>query len=77
MLRKSRESHKGCIFFECAQTRNVECCFQCNDFPCETHYNPEEAVYTKQALDMWKELSKTGLTFGGKRRKLENSLQHS
>jgi len=28
------------------------------------HYEPKEAVYTKQALDMWKELEKTGMTFG-------------
>jgi hypothetical protein len=73
MLRKSRENHKGCVFFECAQTKNVECCFQCKEFPCEIHYDQKEAVYTKQALDMWKELAKTGLTFRGKRKKLENS----
>jgi hypothetical protein len=73
MLRKSRESHKGCAFFECAQTKNVECCFQCKKFPCKIHYDPKEAVYTKQALDMWKKLQKTGLTFWGKRKELENS----
>jgi len=26
------------------------------------HYDPKGAVYTKQALDMWKELRTTGLT---------------
>ena len=33
-------------------------------FPCKTHYDPKEAVYTKQALDMWKELEEKGFTFG-------------
>jgi len=28
------------------------------------HYEPKEAVYTKQALDMWKELEEKGFTFG-------------
>jgi hypothetical protein len=71
MLRKSRENQKGCVFFECAQTKNVECCFQCNEFPCKIHYDPKEAVYTKQALNMWKKLAKTGLTFRGKRSSLK------
>lgn len=36
------------------------------------HYDPKEAVYTRQALDMLKELGKTGLTFWGKREELED-----
>jgi hypothetical protein len=31
-------------------------------------------VHAKQALDMWTELGRTGLTFWGKRNKLEKSL---
>jgi len=73
MLRKARETHRGCIFWECAQNKKVECCLLCIEFPCKTHYNPKEAVYTRQALDMWKELGKTGLTFWGKRKELESS----
>jgi hypothetical protein len=49
----------------------------CKEFPCQTHYDPKEAVYTKQALDMWKELKKTGLNFGGKRKHLEKSFTPS
>jgi hypothetical protein len=75
MLRRSRENRKGCGFWECAQNRKVECCLMCSEFPCETHNDPKEAVYTKQALDMWKELRKTGLTFGGRRKQLEKSLK--
>jgi hypothetical protein len=74
MLRKSRKSNRGCTFWECVQKKNAECCLVCNEFPCQTHYNPKEAIYTKQALDMWKELRKTGLTFWGKRKELEKSL---
>jgi hypothetical protein len=75
MLRRSRESKKGCVFWECAQNRKVECCLMCKEFPCETHYDSKEAIYTKQALDMWRELNKTGLTFGGRRKELEKSLK--
>jgi len=75
MLRRCRESKRGCVFWECAQKRKVECCLTCKEFPCETHYDPKEAVYTKQALDMWKELKKTGLTFGGSRKELEKFLK--
>jgi hypothetical protein len=32
-------------------------------------------VHTKQALDMWTELGRTGLTFWGKRNELEKSLR--
>ena len=71
LLRKARENQKGCIFFECTQSKGVKCCFQCKEFPCKTHYDPKEAVYTKRALDMWKELAKTGLTFWGRRKELE------
>jgi len=63
-LRKARESKKGCSFWECCQDKNVKCCFQCKEFPCKMHYEPKEAVYTKQALDMWKELEEKGFTFG-------------
>jgi hypothetical protein len=62
-LRRTRENKRGCVFWECAQKKNVVCCFQCEEFPCKTHYDSEEAVYTKQALDMWKELKETGFTF--------------
>jgi hypothetical protein len=68
LLRKTRENRKGCVFFECTKSKDVKCCFQCKEFPCKTHYDPKEAVYTKQALDMWKELGKTGLIFGGKKK---------
>jgi hypothetical protein len=47
----------------------------CSEFQCETHYDPKEAMYTRQALDMWKELKKTGLTFGGRRKQLEKPLK--
>ena len=77
MLRKTRESKKGCVFWECTQDKNAECCFQCKEFPGKTHYDPEHAVYTKQALDMWKELAVTGLTFGGKRKEPEEALDSS
>lgn len=46
----------------------------CEDFPCQTHYDSEEAVYTKQVLDSWKELRRTGLTFWGRRKELESLL---
>ncbi|MDH5482183.1 MAG: DUF3795 domain-containing protein [Candidatus Bathyarchaeota archaeon] len=75
MLRKSRESKKGCMFWECTQNKKVECCFMCVDFPCQTHYDSQEAVYTKQALDSWKELRRTGLTFWGRRKELEALLK--
>jgi hypothetical protein len=77
MLRKTRETKKGCILWECAQNKKVENCLMCKEFPCETHYDPKEAIYTKQALDMWKELRKTGLNFGGKRKDLEKSFTPS
>ncbi|HXX88580.1 MAG TPA: hypothetical protein VEH86_09060 [Candidatus Acidoferrum sp.] len=75
MLRKSRDSKKGCTFWECVVSKNAECCLACDEFPCQTHYDPKEAIYTKQALDMWKELRKTGLTFWGKREELEKSIR--
>jgi len=75
MLRKSRESKKGCIFWECTQNKEVEHCFTCEEFPCQTHYDSEEAVYTKQILDSWKELRRTGLTFWGKRKELQSLLK--
>jgi len=74
MLRKTRETHRGCVFWECAQNKEVECCFLCKEFPCETYYDSKEAVYTEQALDMLKELGETGLTFWGKSEDIEDSL---
>jgi len=68
MLRKVRETQKGCLFWECAQNKKVECCLMCEEFPCETHYDSKEAVYTAQALDMLKELGETGLTFREEKR---------
>jgi hypothetical protein len=62
-LRKTRETHRGCIFWECAKNKKVESCFLCKEFPCKTHYDSNEAVYTRQALDMWKELKETGFDF--------------
>ena len=62
-LRRTRENKRGCVFWECVQKKGVECCFQCSEFPCKTHYDSEEAVYTEQALDMWKELIETGFAF--------------
>ena len=75
MLRKSRESKKGCIYWECTQDKKVKCCFMCKEFPCQTHYDSKEAVYTKQILDSWKELRRTGLTFLGRRKELESLLE--
>ncbi|MDH5733960.1 MAG: hypothetical protein OEY88_09305 [Candidatus Bathyarchaeota archaeon] len=72
MLRKARESNKLCIFWECSQNRKIECCLLCEEFHCKTRYDQKEAVYTKQALDMWKELGETGLTFWGRRKELED-----
>jgi hypothetical protein len=71
----SRENKKGCIFWECAEDKKVANCLECPDFPCETHYDTEHAIWTKQALDMWNELGKTGMTFWGKRKELEESLR--
>jgi len=62
-LRKVRESHRGCAFWECAKEKNVKSCFLCKEFPCQLHYG-KEAVYTPDALNMWKELIETGLGFG-------------
>ena len=75
MLRKSRENEKGCTFWECTQEKEVECCFSCEEFPCQTHYNPEEAVYTRQILDTWEELRRTGLTFWGRKKELQSLLK--
>lgn len=75
MLKKARENKKGCMFWECAQDKKVECCFTCEKFPCEKHYDSEEAIYTKQILDIWKELRRTGLAFWGKRKELESLLE--
>jgi len=63
-LREKRKTHKGCVFWECAQDKNVKSCFLCEKFPCKMHYDKRAAVYTEQALDMWKEFAKTGLTAG-------------
>jgi hypothetical protein len=61
--RQLRESHKGCCFYECAQKKDLESCFLCEEFPCNTHYDPKEAVYTEQSLQTWKELIKRGIVF--------------
>jgi len=75
MLRISRESKKGCIFWECTQNKKVKCCFMCEEFPCQIHYDSREAVYAKQVLDSWKKLRKSGLTFWGRRKELESLLE--
>ena len=75
MLRKIRESKKGCVYWEYTQKKGLECCFTCEEFPCQTHYDSKEAVYTKQILDSWKELRRTGLTFWGRRKELESLLE--
>ena len=75
MLRKSRENKKGCVYWECTQDKKAESCFRCKEFPCQTHYDSKEAVYTKQILDSWKELRRTGLTFWGRRKELESLLE--
>ena len=62
-LKKVRDTHRGCVFWECARDKKVECCLLCDDFPCKIHYESEEAVYTKYLLDMLKEMDKTGYTF--------------
>jgi len=59
-LKEARESHAGCVYWECARNRNIDNCFLCKEFPCKATYDSKEAVYTKQALDMWKEMGKTG-----------------
>jgi hypothetical protein len=74
LLRKAREDHNGCVFWECVQGREIRSCLECGEFPCKTHYDNKEAVYTKQALDMWKKLEETGLTFGGRRKMLEDAI---
>ncbi|MCK4313849.1 DUF3795 domain-containing protein [Candidatus Bathyarchaeota archaeon] len=61
-LRLSRESHKGCAFWECAKEKNIKCCFLCEKFPCQLHYG-KEAVYTPETLQMWKELIEQGFIF--------------
>lgn len=75
MLKLSREDGKGCMFWECAQNKKVECCFICEEFPCQKHYDKKEAIYTKKALDAWKSLSKSGLVFGGRREEFESLLE--
>ncbi|MEM3458138.1 MAG: DUF3795 domain-containing protein [Candidatus Bathyarchaeia archaeon] len=61
-LRKVRDSHRGCAFWECAKEKNVKSCFLCKEFPCLLHYG-KEAVYTAEALNMWKELIEKGFSF--------------
>jgi hypothetical protein len=41
--------------FLCATDKDVKCCFECREFPCETHYR-KDMVYTRESLDNWKEL---------------------
>jgi hypothetical protein len=53
-LRKVRESHEGCAFWECAKEKNVKCCFLCSEFPWKLHYG-KEAIYASEALNMWKD----------------------
>ncbi len=50
---------------------------QVSGFSMGTHYDPKEAIWTKQAFDMWKELGKTGMTFWGGRKELEEILRRA
>jgi len=61
-LRKVKESHKGCAFWECAEAKDLKCCLLCKEFPCQLHYG-KEAIYTTEALNMWKELMEKGFNF--------------
>jgi hypothetical protein len=61
-LRKVGGSHRSCVFRECAKEKNVKCCFLCEDFPCELDHG-KDAVYTGDALDIWKELMEKELDF--------------
>jgi len=45
----------ACPLFLCTTDKSVKCCFECREFPCETHYR-EDMVYTRESLDDWKEL---------------------
>jgi len=47
---------KECPLYICALENAVRFCFQCNKFPCQTHY--EKGIYKKEALDSWKKMKK-------------------
>ena len=45
---------KECSLYSCASKKAVRYCFECGEFPCNTHY--EKGIYTKRALDSWKKM---------------------
>jgi len=53
---KRNEWYKpACRLFSCSTSKGLECCLECKEFPCETHYR-ENMVYTKESLNTWKEM---------------------
>jgi len=47
------EPNEFCKLPECAQNKDVECCFECKEFPCKLNY--EEGPLQKDVLDFHKE----------------------
>jgi len=45
----------ACQLFLCATGKGIKCCFECREFPCQTHYK-KDMVYTQESLNNWKEL---------------------
>jgi hypothetical protein len=44
-----------CTLVTCTTERGIKCCFECEEFPCETHYK-EDMVYSQNSLNNWKKL---------------------
>lgn len=47
---------KECALYTCASNKAVRCCFQCSEFPCQTHC--KKGIYEKRALDNWKKMTR-------------------
>jgi hypothetical protein len=43
-----------CLILECAINNNVDYCFRCDKFPCETHYQQE--IFSHKLLDLIKSM---------------------
>lgn len=41
-----------CMILECAIEKDQDYCFQCDDFPCDVHY--EQEIFSHKLLDMIK-----------------------
>ena len=41
-----------CTIRQCAQSRQIEFCFECEDFPCDVHYQQE--IFSHKLLDIIK-----------------------